>query len=564
MSTIDSIDLHVRTYRSALKSTMEVSINSLTNSFEQMEPHLHQKASSADIDVSALIYSLLRLPLEIDITKLIVCGQTPEVFENGHYPNVTSWPQTKTKARRRTTHFNQTSQTLAVFISSVSDIDDLVNLLISFQIEWNKLHHKLKQAYKSKKSFLTKSINTDHLCQSLSIEKSDCLKLQQAFGPDFAKRLIKIYSSPKNFRLRLLAGSWIDYIKTCQKWWKNIAKFTDTSPQIPPTKKIHMSRQTIYFVSSNAHSLSNLINGYPLKVKNDILSFIKTNQPDLYLTWQKIKSNESFIHPNDFLYYAYQFLNSHHSDKKQALELKNLFLNIPSAHYLDSNTQIFPIKNLIKSKYLDPRLSISRPKALSSSQALIFNVDYPLGFTAYNLLKEVLSNISRVKGIYITGKAATLNSQIGDIQIPRVVFDEHTQNSYMFSNCFNKFFPFTSANASILTEQKAVSVLGTYLQNQALIDKYSQNDLTVVEMESGPYLGAITEATFDSPVPKNAIVDLNQAPMDIGIINYTSDTPYAQTKTLGHLGLSLSGLEPVYLSSLAILQRIIHLEENIT
>ena len=133
---------------------------------------------------------------------------------------------------------------------------------------------------------------------------------------------------------------------------------------------------------------------------------------------------------------------------------------------------------------------------------------------------------------------------------------------FLVFNCFNKFFPYTSQNASILAEQKAVSVLGTYLENQDLIDKYSQNDLTVIEMESGPYFGAITEATYDRRVPQGTIVDLNNAPFDIGIINYTSDTPYSQTKNLGHLGLNLKGVEPVYLSSLAILQRIIILEEQ--
>jgi len=563
MSTIDSIDLHIRTYRSALKSTREISINSLLNSYQLMKPTLHPHASDSQIDISALIYCLLRLPLEIDSTRLIIAGQTPEVFQNALFPAVTSWPQVKTKARRRTLHFNKNTHTLAAFITSISDIDDLINILISFQIEWNKIHSKLKDSFKTKQSFSSKLNNLDLLCQSLNLTKSDCLKLQQAFGSAWKKRLLKIYSLKKNFKFRLLAGSWIDYIKTTQKWWKNIAKFTDQSPHISPKNRLHMSRQSIYFVSSNTHSLSNLINGFSLKSQSEILSYLNSNLPDLYLTWQKIQSGESLIHPNDFLYYSSQFLTD--PDfllAKSKFELSNSFLNIPTSHYLDTNTQLFQVKNLTKSKHLDSRLKIKKPKRLSQSQALIFNVDYPLGFAAYNLLKEVLSNVKDVKGIYITGKAATLNSQIGDIQIPRVVFDEHTQNSYMFTNCFNKFFPFTSLNASILTEQKAVSVLGTFLQNQALIDKYSQNDLTVVEMESGPFLGCITEATFDSPVPKGTIVDLNNAPMDIGIINYTSDTPFAQTKNLGHLGLSLAGIEPVYLSSLAILQRIISLEES--
>ena len=80
-------------------------------------------------------------------------------------------------------------------------------------------------------------------------------------------------------------------------------------------------------------------------------------------------------------------------------------------------------------------------------------------------------------------------------------------------------------------------------------------------MESGPYLSAITEGTYDQQAPKNTIVDLNSAPYDVGIINYTSDTPFSSVQNLGDSNLGLSGIEPVTLGSLAILQRIINLEQ---
>jgi hypothetical protein len=44
--------------------------------------------------------------------------------------------------------------------------------------------------------------------------------------------------------------------------------------------------------------------------------------------------------------------------------------------------------------------------------------------------------------------------------------------------------------------------------------------------------------------------------------SYTSDTPYSRAKNLGAGALNLAGIEPVYLGSLAILQRIINLEEE--
>ena len=81
-------------------------------------------------------------------------------------------------------------------------------------------------------------------------------------------------------------------------------------------------------------------------------------------------------------------------------------------------------------------------------------------------------------------------------------------------------------------------------------------------MESGPYLSAVVESCYDQQTPKGTIVDLNNTPFDIGIINYTSDNPYSSLQTLGDINLGINGIEPVTLGTLAILQRIINLEEE--
>ncbi|MDD3999228.1 MAG: hypothetical protein PHR98_03985, partial [Candidatus Shapirobacteria bacterium] len=81
MSSINSIDLHLRTYRSALKSNLEITLHSLTSSYLKIDSILHPfAADSTHLDPSALVYSLLRLPKDIDHAKTIIMGQNPEVF----------------------------------------------------------------------------------------------------------------------------------------------------------------------------------------------------------------------------------------------------------------------------------------------------------------------------------------------------------------------------------------------------------------------------------------------------------------------------------------------------
>ncbi len=555
-STVESIDLHLRTYRSALQSTLELTIHSLTNSHLKMESILHPHGSNPNIiDTSALIYSVFRLPTSIDLTTKVLIGQTPEVFAQSGYPNITSWPRVTSLARRRSMHFSKSAGLLACFAGSISDVDDLVNLLIAYQHEWNKFHDLITQKYPDFPK-VTQALENNTLHTSLDVSQDDWHRLTTALGPSWKTRLKRLYQHKINLRLQLLAGSWIDYTKTTQRWWKNIATTT--------ADNFHISRQNIYFVSSNSHSLLNLITGFAPKNQKDIVKSIETVQPQLSAIWQQIQTKENFLHPNDFLYYASKFYlnNPKNQILFQQLQSQLGIISIPSTHYLDINTQIFPLKTLANSRHLDSRLKITKPSLLKKSTSLIFNIDYPLGFSAYHILNEILENVRQIKGVYILGKAAVLNSEIGDIQIPRVVFDEHTQNTYMVNNCFNTFFPFPNHQGSILTHQKAVSVLGTFLENEALLQKYSENNLTVIEMEAGPYLSAITEAAYDQQTPKDTIVDLNNAPFDIGIINYTSDTPYSKAKNLGSHSLSLNGVEPVYVSSLSILQRIINLEES--
>lgn len=546
MSSINSIELHVRTYRSALKSNLEVTIHSLTHSYLKIDSILHPFAADpTHLDPSSIVYSLLRLPKTIDITKTVIMAQNPKVFSDHGFPDITKWKRVSSPARRRTRFFNPKTGVSASIISSVTDIDDIVNLLIAYQIEWNKFHRLVTSAY-PKYSLFKKALSTPEFLNLIKLLPDDWEKIKIALGKNWRLRLQRIYKHPQNLRLRLLAASWIDYTKTTQRWWKNIAiSLADTH---------HISRQKIYFVSSNSHSLLNLVTGFALKSKKELLQFAPKNYSELL----------PFIHQNDLLYYLSRYLGSNKKYQSSWQKLQNHLgiITIPSENYLDINTQIIPVSSLLKSKYLDPRLKISKPSKIAKSDALIFNIDYPLGFAAYHILNEVLENVAQVKGVYILGKAAVLNSEIGDLEIPRLSFDEHTQNSYVYKNCFNTFFPYTNTQGSILTHQKSVAVFGTFLENEALLKKYSENNLTIIEMETGPYLSAVTEATYDQQTPRGIMIDLNSAPFDIGIINYTSDTPYSKAKNLGAGSLNLAGIEPVYLGSLAILQRIINLEEQ--
>jgi len=200
-------------------------------------------------------------------------------------------------------------------------------------------------------------------------------------------------------------------------------------------------------------------------------------------------------------------------------------------------------------------------RALSESRAVIVNIDYPLGMAAYNILREVAVYTAALRGVYVLGKAATLNADVGDVMISSVVHDEHSQCTYWLDNAF--IVSDLAADLRFgtgLDNQRAVTVKSTFLQNRAYLDFYYREAFTVVEMEAGPFCDAVYEIADADRHPVGEAVNFSKLPIDLGIIHYASDTPYTQARTLGARGLSYYGMDSTYASSLAILRRVLRLE----
>ena len=194
---------------------------------------------------------------------------------------------------------------------------------------------------------------------------------------------------------------------------------------------------------------------------------------------------------------------------------------------------------------MDPRIRIEHVEELRRSNALIVNIDYPLGLAAYHILKIVGRSIGELRGVYVMGKAATLNGKIGDVLIPNVVYDEHTDNTYSFAPAFSAadVEPYL-AHGSVLDNQKAVTSRGTFLQNATFLDALYRDFFTDVEMEAGPYLNAIYEHTFAERHPTSTAVSFLRPPFDLGFLHYASDTPYSKGMNLGSRNLSYFGMDP--------------------
>ncbi|GAC1667018.1 MAG: hypothetical protein NVS9B9_27530 [Ktedonobacteraceae bacterium] len=113
------VELYIRTYNTLLRSSGEISLKALVQAHYNIDSSLHPEARSPYPDMSAFIYSVLRLPVSIIHCHLVLLGQSEKVFQQQGF-HVDGWEAVTASARRRKWFYNG-KETLAVYVASVSD-----------------------------------------------------------------------------------------------------------------------------------------------------------------------------------------------------------------------------------------------------------------------------------------------------------------------------------------------------------------------------------------------------------------------------------------------------------
>jgi len=562
------VDLYIRTYTTLLQSSGVVAVSSLEPAHIGVASALHAGATEAAPDMSAFIYSTQRLPACIIDVRHIILGQDAGAFSHAGYGDLASWQLQSAPGRRRQWHYDG-EETLAATIASTSDLDDLVPTLVAYQIEWNKMH-RLVQADEALDALIAKVIDPDNaepenaaeieaIGEGLLLSPADWTRLRTVWGANWRAVLARIAADRKRYTLRMLGGAYTRYNRAARLLWQ---------PVLDLLRERGLEHRPIYFVSSNGHSHINVLSGVAMRRKEKFRAFIEESRhPELLPEMLAIESGTSRSSWENLLYYAARPYFEQPSAagewaERIAEEEAIGITNVEAKGGIDVGVQIIEVDRLDPASF-DRRLCDRDAGEIvdpASSNAVIVNINYPLGLAAYHILSQISMSVDHLEGIYILGKAATLNARIGDVMLANSVYDEHSGNTYWFNNCFTyeSLEPYLVFGAA-LDNQKAVTVRGTYLQNEGYLDFYYRENYTVVEMEAGPYLNAIYETRFLNRYPEGEAINLSQGggeSIDLGIIHYASDTPYTRAQTLGARGLSFYGMDSTYASTIAILRRI--------
>lgn len=554
-ATSEEIKLYRSTIYSLLRSTAEVQIRTLEEIHAGMNSLLHAGARGYAPDISAFVYSALRLPDRMPVIRKVILGQNAEVFKRYGFP-IETWQPVTARARRRRCFYDG-KETLACYIASRSDIEDVIPALTAYQIEWNKMNLLLKR-WPAEKDLSAAEKDPGvfaALAETLSISPEELERLRVIWREDFIPNLTAIRRTDRSIGLRLLSGSLNQYMRATHEWWENIER---SCPDI--------AQRPVYFVSSNTHSLSNLLLGISPQHERLLDDFIMSSgDADLAAEWQSIINGQVRASRQNLLYYVmkkYQQTTEGRAlaDQQMLHEHEHGITRVTSVHSFDVEAQVIDLSK-VDPRDMDPRLVDGDLSFLAKSDALILNIDYPLGLAAFNILSKVAEQAGAVLGVYVMGKSATLNAVRGDVLIPNVVQDEHSHNTYLFDNVFSasEVTPYLKYG-TVLDNQKAICVLGTFLQNAQIMDVFFREGYADIEMESGPFLSAVYEMFRPKRHPVDEIVSLYGLPFDLGILHYVSDTPLNKGKNLGAGTLSYFGMDSTYATSVAILRRVLKME----
>lgn len=554
----EEIELYSRTVYSLLRATTEVRLRSLEEAHTGMNSLLHPLARSQQVDMSAFVYSVLRLPKVITQVELVVLAQSYEVFKEKGFGDFYHWQEVAAPARRRRCFYDG-EETLACLIASRSDIDDLVPILTAYQIEWNKIHTLLQHL---PKGFFLDDVTDSPtglkiLAETLELDEEDILSLVAIWQDGFEDNFKLVAQQRVDFKIQLLDGSLTEYRRAIHSWWRALEQVYPTLPAQP-----------VYFISSNNHSVINLVTGHALRYREGLLKTLENiGDMDLIKEWEKIQAAEVPSSKENFFYYlmkkaAHTPFGRQLQAKLKQQEAEQGIVRAQSMHNFDIESQVIPLAG-IDAEVLDPRLQAAYDPALLNSDAVILNIDYPLGLAAYQVLSEIADHAGRMLGLYIIGKAATLNGVVGDVMIPSVVYDGHSRNTFLFPNCFSgQDVAPNLMYGNALDNQKAVTVQGTFLQNSEYMDVFYREGYTDIEMEGGPYLSAVYEMIRPKRHPINEVVNLYEVGFDLGMMHYASDKPLSKGRNLGAGSLSYFGMDPTYATSVAVLKRIFQMERK--
>jgi hypothetical protein len=512
-------------------------ISDFYESYGNMQPCLHRNFSNDRvIDVSALKYSLERLPKEISRAKEVHIRSSSD--DLSRVEGITRLSCKENKRNKRQMYEVGEGYIKIVPVVGESDLLDLFTTLVMFTREASKIKN-LVQNTKLYDQIINENENRDvileRLANRLSVSHSQIRDINRLLDDELIGTIRNILKNePTSLELNIDPHySRRDRSDSATRWCRNIE---DTIKEY--------DHRPIIIISSNTHSVVNCLTGFARDKKTELLA-IATKDDELKHVEQT----------TDGLYFIAQkackldqrMMKSKH-EYEEGLGIK--FIKDRFGTGID--IQIIDTEKLDYTK-IDPRIKIG--DSLTERKPIIINIDYAFGKEGYSIMRALCEAFNtQIESISITGKAGILCGGKYDIMIPNYILPQIGDGIYYFpgQNQIKKNNLLTDvdfgADVKVHTGGPMLTVPGTAIQNDRVLDYYCKVYKALgLEMEAGPYFDAIEKA-FGRGLLRDDI--------KICVGYWGSDNPLDPRHSLAEKHLD-RGFVPTYALMVAILNKVL-------
>lgn len=523
-------------------------LGELYPTFKSMNSCLHRKCNDETaVDLSALVYSLQRLPNEIRTANRIYIQKEPENLNS-----VQGIKRLYSPFRKRAMYDLGDGELKFIAREAETENLDYASCLIMYGIEAGKIKRllggrRLVEDLEGAKSPEKRNQVLARVCNVLGVRFDDMVKAEKAIGYGFNKLAKDVMThNPAEMTLEFDPNfAKTDASEKARKWRERIGK-----------EMAQFDNRPMAIISSDNHSVLNCVSGFAETNRERIIELAKRD-PEL----SKIDTNDPSM-----LYHVIRGLCSKPEykrilDAKIAFERKMGIRIIKDVNETGVDVHVIDLARILSEhpEYIDPRIrpSEAERKKVIDRGLLILNMDYSFGRQGVHNMGELCGSFgSRIESISITGKAGIIrpqeNGERFDIMLP----------SYAVYQITGGFYDFPTGNSlqkkdlqGILTRGKIhdngpmLTVPGTAMQSDLLFYYHLVRDGIIgTEMEAGPYLHSITKAYRRKNLRKDLVLNVGY---------WASDNPLDPNETLAESHME-RGCIPSYALVLATLRKIMN------
>lgn len=490
--------------------------------YKRLAPALHRRAGSDEIDFDALDYAVPRLPEDIT--------QTLALFLTDELPWLYSQPErtfeaVPTAARRRTAYRMMPGKLLVLLRAGSSDLLDLVTCLCVLAVEARKLRRRL----------------TDPELLA-ACEHDEGVRLP--FTPEELQRLERVWPGQVRRRLHELAVHHEDFTISVfkrlgnydaakgERWTRQLADAAADLLGVDP--HAFDDDFDVHVVSSNTHSVTNLLSVWLPRHRDDILAWGRRERAELCeLPWE--------LEDDLVVALTRDYLRAHPELKAERKRMDREGCRVlEHTAFTGIEVQLFDLARFGERAY-DP--SLPRPER----PGLLVNIDYAFGQQAEPIMGSIVALFGRnLRSVNVLGKAGGLVGSRGDILVAERFVQQ--QRDRILS-------PPVAVDVERLQARvpgrrvfvgPVLTVEGTLLQNDVLLQYYRRLAGCVgLEMEGSWYASRLLEAKQ---------LGTMRADAEMRFLYYISDLPLKTGHSLAGSLSTLEGVPPLY----AVTREVLH------